>query len=103
MQVEALQEKTRQLEGEVRAKDAKIESLRERYEELLMKFESLSGQSKQTSINTSFDSNTNRSLTVSRREDIVKELRQLKGRLKAISFSQIFRVINEIGPGNHRD
>jgi hypothetical protein len=37
-----------------------------------MKFDNLTVQSKQTSINTSFDSNTNRSLSISRKSDVVK-------------------------------
>jgi hypothetical protein len=52
-----------------------MDSLRERYEDLLMKFDNLTVQSKQTSINTSFDSNTNntnKSLSVSRKSDVVK-------------------------------
>jgi hypothetical protein len=56
----------------LKSKDLKIDSLRERYEELLIRFEGLSSQSKQTSINTSFDSNTNRSLTVSQKGDVVR-------------------------------
>ena len=62
-----LKSKNASLEADLKLKDQKIESLREKYEDILFKFEQFSNTSKNNSFNTSFDSNTNRSVSISKK------------------------------------